>query len=75
VTALLGIDLGTTRTKVGLISADGAALGFARAEHATDVDPAAGRAEQDPEAWWAGLGSAVREVVAATRHACRTGSA
>lgn len=60
---VLGIDLGTTRTKVGLISTEGRAIGFARAEHAMDVDPATGRAEQDPEAWWAGLGAAVREAV------------
>ena len=31
--------------------------GSARAEHSIDVDPATGRAEQDPEAWWAGLRS------------------
>jgi xylulokinase len=61
---LLGIDLGTTRTKVGLITADGEPLGFARVGHATDVDPAVGRAEQDPEAWWAGVGAAVREATA-----------
>ena len=62
---LLGIDLGTTRTKVGLISAAGEPIGFGRAEHATDIDPAVGRAEQDPEAWWAGLGVAVREAMSA----------
>jgi xylulokinase len=61
--ALLGIDLGTTRTKVGLVSDEGEPLGFARAAHATDVDAATGRAEQDPDAWWAGLGVAVREAV------------
>jgi xylulokinase len=62
---LLGIDLGTTRTKVGLVSTEGEPLGFARAEHHTDVDPAEGRAEQDPDEWWAGLGSAVRAALAA----------
>jgi xylulokinase len=61
--ALLGIDLGTSRTKVGLIGVDGAPLGFGRVEHAFDVDPAAGRAEQDPDAWWAGVGAAVREAM------------
>lgn len=59
---LLGVDLGTTRIKVGLIAADGEPLGIARADQATDVDPAAGRAEQDPEAWWIGLAAAVREA-------------
>jgi xylulokinase len=62
---LVGIDLGTTRVKVGLITPDGAAAGFGRAAYAMDVDPASGRAEQDPEAWWAGLGVAVHEAVAA----------
>ena len=62
--ALIGVDLGTTRTKVGVIAADGTALGFGRVPHATDVDPAAGRAEQDPAAWWHGLGTAVREAMA-----------
>jgi xylulokinase len=59
----LGIDLGTTRTKVGLIRADGTALGFGRAEHAMTVDPTAGVAEQDPDAWWDGLARAVRDTL------------
>jgi xylulokinase len=66
-TAFLGIDLGSTRTKVGLLTADGEPLGFGRAAHTMDVDPTTGRAEQDPEAWWAGLGDAVREAVAVGR--------
>jgi xylulokinase len=57
--AVLGIDLGSTRTKAGLVTVEGDPLGFGRAEHPTDVDPAAGRAEQDPDAWWAGLAAAV----------------
>jgi sugar (pentulose or hexulose) kinase len=65
--AFLGIDLGSTRTKVGLLTADGEPLGFGRAAHAMDVDPTTGRAEQDPDAWWGGLGAAVRQAVAAGR--------
>jgi xylulokinase len=61
---LVGIDLGSTRTKVGLITTDGVPVGFDRAEHATALDPSTGRAEQDPEAWWAGLGLASRAAVA-----------
>lgn len=68
--ALVGIDLGTTRVKVGLITPDGAAVGFGRAAYGLDVDPASGRAEQDPEAWWTGLGVAVRE---ASEHAAVAG--
>ena len=61
---LLGVDLGSTRTKVGLITCDGRLLALARADHSFEVDPASGRAEQDAEAWWAGLVRAVRSVVA-----------
>ena len=63
ISVLVGIDLGSTRTKVGLITTDGVPIGFARAEHTTDVDPSTGRAEQDPEAWWTGLRLATREAV------------
>jgi xylulokinase len=66
---LLGVDLGTTRLKAGLITVDGTPLGFGRAAMSTDVDPGAGRAEQDPEAWWAGLATAVREALDAARAA------
>ena len=62
--ALLGIDLGTTRIKAGLIAADGTPLGVGRAELETRVEPAIGLAEQDPEAWWDGLGNAVEEALA-----------
>jgi len=73
--AFLGIDLGTTRTKVGLLTADGDPLGFGRSTHAMDVDPSIGRAEQDPEAWWAGLGAAVREAMAAAGGRASRGAA
>jgi xylulokinase len=61
--AVLAIDLGTTEVKVGLVALDGRLLGLARAGYATDADPATGRAEQDPEAWWGAIGLAVRELV------------
>ena len=62
-TAVLAIDLGTTEVKAGLVGIDGRLLGIARAGYATDADPASGRAEQDPEAWWGAIGLAVRELV------------
>lgn len=67
---LVGIDLGTTRVKVGLIAPDGAPIGIGRAAYGLDVDPATGRAEQDPEAWWAALASAVHQAI---EHAAASG--
>jgi xylulokinase len=61
--AVLAIDLGTTEVKAALVALDGRLLGLARAGYATDADPATGRAEQDPEAWWGAIGLAVRELV------------
>jgi len=66
---LLGIDLGSTRTKVGLIATDGTPLGFGRVANAMDVDPATGRAEQDPGSWWTNLAAAVHEALAAAERA------
>ncbi|MBA2374326.1 MAG: hypothetical protein H0V74_09030, partial [Chloroflexi bacterium] len=60
--AILGIDLGTSEVKVGLVGLDGRLLGAGRASYATAVD-APGRAEQDPEAWWGAIGLAIRELV------------
>jgi xylulokinase len=63
--AALGIDVGTTHTKAGIVSLDGRLLGLARRSHAGVVDPASGRAEQDPEAWWTGLVATAREALGA----------
>ncbi|HTT70522.1 MAG TPA: xylulokinase [Anaeromyxobacteraceae bacterium] len=52
--ALLGIDVGTTALKVSLFLEDGRLLGSAGG-HYPILSPAAGRAEQDPEAWWRAL--------------------
>jgi xylulokinase len=59
--AILGIDLGTTEVKVGLVGLDGRLLAMARAGYALEVGPD-GRAEQDPGAWWSALGVAVRAL-------------
>ena len=60
----LGVDLGTTRTKVGLITPSGDAPGLGRAANAIDVDPRRGHAVQDVDAWWAGLRNAIAEAIA-----------
>jgi xylulokinase len=59
----LGVDLGTTRTKVGLFASDGTPLGFGRAAHAMAVDPVSGLAEQDAGAWWTCLAVATRDAM------------
>ena len=62
--AVLGIDLGTTEVKVGLVALDGRLIGLARAGYRTETDATSGRAEQDPEAWWGALTTAVRPTCA-----------
>ena len=59
--AILGIDLGTTEVKVGLVGLDGRLLAMSRAGYGLDVGPD-GRAEQDPGAWWSAIGVAVRAL-------------
>jgi xylulokinase len=59
--AILGIDLGTTDVKVGLVGLDGRLLAIARAGFALDVGPE-GRAEQDPGAWWSAVVVAVHAL-------------
>jgi len=66
-TATLGIDVGTTETKAGIVSLDGRLLGLARRRHGGTVDPDSGLAEQDAEDWWAGLVATVREAGQAAR--------
>ena len=63
--AILGIDLGTTEVKAGLVTVDGRLLGLARTGYRTDTDAATGRAEQDPDAWWGALATSVRRLTAA----------
>ena len=63
--AILGLDLGTTEVKAGLVALDGRLLGLARSGYALDVDGGRGWAEQDPGAWWSAVVSAVRALRAA----------
>jgi xylulokinase len=60
---VLGIDVGTTDTKAGLVTLDGRLVALARANHPLRMGPEAGVAEQDPEAWWSATVAAVRELL------------
>ena len=66
--AVLGLDLGTTEVKAGLVTLDGRILALGRGGYALDVDGGPGWAEQDPGAWWSAVVGAVR-ALRATDHA------
>ena len=60
--AVLGIDLGTTEVKAGLVALDGRLLALARSGYGLDVSGGKGWAEQDPGAWWSAVVGAVRAL-------------
>jgi xylulokinase len=60
--AILGIDLGTTEVKAGLVGLDGTLLGLARAGYGLEVGHGPGWAEQDPGAWWSAVVGTVRTL-------------
>ena len=60
--AVLGLDLGTTEVKAGLVALDGRLLRLARSGYALDIAGGHGWAEQDPGAWWSAVVSAVRAL-------------
>jgi xylulokinase len=62
VPAVLGLDLGTTEIKAGLVTLDGRLLALARSGYGLDVSGGHGWAEQDPGAWWSAVVSAVRAL-------------
>ncbi|MBV9732034.1 MAG: xylulokinase [Verrucomicrobia bacterium] len=62
--ALLGIDLGTSSVKVVVYSTAGKILGLGSAEYPI-LTPQPGWAEQDPEHWWSATVHAVRSALSA----------
>jgi xylulokinase len=64
VTALLGIDLGTSQAKALLCAPDGTILGQGEARYDI-VAPRDGWAESDPGQWWRAVRSAVRAAAPA----------
>jgi xylulokinase len=61
VSSVLGVDLGTSGVKVGLVSLDGAVLAHAHEPTALRLLPGAG-AEQDPDDWWRAIVTATRRL-------------
>ena len=60
--ALLGIDLGTSSVKVVVCTLKGAIEGIGNAEYPI-LTPLPGYAEQDPEDWWRATVTAVRQAL------------
>lgn len=60
---LLGVDVGTTQTKVAAFDLEGRPVASARAGYPLFTDPATNAAEQEPETWWE---AAVRAIGAVT---------
>ena len=61
---VVGVDGGTGGIRAGLFEiATGTPVGFADTPYETTY-PRPGWAEQDPNDWWAGMGSSVRKVLA-----------
>ena len=59
---LIGLDLGTTGAKAGVIDRSGNVLGTGSSEYETHT-PRPGWAEQDPEDWWEASAEAIRKAV------------
>lgn len=62
---MLGLDLGTTGAKAGLIDTAGGIIATASAEYPTAI-PRAGWAEQDPEDWWRASIRAIKDAIKAS---------
>jgi xylulokinase len=61
---VLGIDVGTSGTRVLVVDQNGHLLGAATEEHQNFASPQIGWAEQDPRDWWRACGIAVRKALA-----------
>jgi xylulokinase len=59
---LLGVDVGTTQTKVGVFDLEGRLVASARAGYPLFTDPMTNAAEQDPEDWWEAAARAIGVV-------------
>lgn len=59
---LVGLDLGTTGVKAGLVTAGGKVVATASVEYGTDT-PRPGWAEQDPQTWWQASSEAISRLL------------
>lgn len=59
----VGLDIGSSSAKVGLVSAEGTGVHVVRHCYAT-LEPASGFKEQNPEVWWRAAADSLRRVMA-----------
>jgi xylulokinase len=64
---LLGIDVGTSGSRVVLVYEDGRVAASATAEHAAFRSPRTAWAEQEPEDWWRASRQAIRAALTKSR--------
>lgn len=69
---VLGIDVGTSGSRVVLVGHDGRVFASATAEHAPFTSLKTAWAEQEPEDWWRATRDAIRHALAAGRVDPRT---
>jgi len=58
---LLGLDIGTSGVKAGIVDAEGHLIGLGRAPHEND-SPQPGWVQCDPERWWQGVLASLRQA-------------
>ncbi len=61
--SLLGIDVGTSGSRVVIVNQDGRVAASATAEHAPFTSPKTAWAEQEPEDWWRASSEAIRAAL------------
>ena len=62
-TFLMGVDVGTTQTKVGLFDLKGELIASSRAGYSLNIDHRTNAAEQSPTDWWLATTKAIREIL------------
>ena len=65
--AVLGIDVGTSGSRVVILGEDGRVAGSATSEHVPFTSPRTAWAEQEPEDWWRASREAIRTALTASR--------
>ena len=59
---VIAIDVGTSRTKIGLVNQDGKVVSYSTHSYPTHILPMGG-VEQNPMEWWHAVSSGVKQVV------------